>query len=56
MIEEIVEMILKEARRRTGTGPAGRLYNVLGEINRKVEEIIDNLSEEERRLRDKDKG
>lgn len=54
MIEEIVEMILKEARGRPENDPVRRIHAVFMQVDRKIADIMDNLKEEERRLRDED--
>ena len=57
MIDDIVEMILKEARERKGITPGVRLFRVWREINRKIGEIVHDLLKEERRKKeDENKG
>lgn len=56
MIEEIVEMILKEARSRKGRDLGGQIYAVLMQVDKEIIDMMDNLREEERRLGDEDKG
>jgi len=59
MINDIVEMILKEARDRPNKDPAGRIASVLVEVKTSLSDIVDNLIDEERRKREdegNDKG
>lgn len=49
MIDDIVEMILKEARRRKEKSASERLYKVWIEFSGEIGTILENLREEERR-------
>lgn len=53
-IDDIVEMILKEALSRQGHGLVSRLYVVLREVSDKILTMIDVLKEGERRKREDD--
>ncbi|MBA7496090.1 hypothetical protein ES702_06688 [subsurface metagenome] len=55
MIDEIVEMILKEARARKGLSLTTRVYNVISEVDRRVGEIMRDFSHEERRMKIQEK-
>ena len=54
MIDEIVEMILKEARARKGLSLVTRIYNVHNEVNRKIGEVMKIVHDEERRKKKHD--
>lgn len=57
MIDDIVEMVLKEARGSKGNSPAGRLYKVWIELSGEIGTILENLRDEERRKEeDENKG
>ncbi|MBA7662267.1 hypothetical protein ES703_70295 [subsurface metagenome] len=49
MIDDIVQMILKEARGREGHTATFNIYRVCREIDGEIIQIIDNIQEEERR-------
>lgn len=51
-IDAIIELILREARARKGPSLTTRVYNVIREIDRSVGDIMENLSDEERRKKD----
>lgn len=56
MIDDIVEMILKEARARKGKDLVGQINSVMNEATTKIMGILDNIREEERREKeDEDK-
>lgn len=52
MIDDIVEMILKEARARKGANLSVRIYNVTCEVDRAVGEIMRKFFHEERRKKE----
>jgi len=57
MIDDIVEMILKEARGRKVGKPACKVYNVMQEIEARIISVMDKFREEERRIKvDENKG
>ncbi|MBA7496005.1 hypothetical protein ES702_06602 [subsurface metagenome] len=52
MIDDIVEMILKEARGRKGPSLVVKIYNIHNEIDRRLGEVMQEYSNEERREKD----
>jgi len=57
MIDDIVEMILKEARGRAGDDPVVEIYRVQREIEYFLVSVIENIRAEERREEeDENKG
>ncbi|MBA7630360.1 hypothetical protein ES703_37882 [subsurface metagenome] len=51
MIDEIFEMIMKEARARPGKGIVRKVFMVIHEVEIKVTNAMDILVEDERRRR-----
>jgi len=49
MIDDIVEMILKEAEKVKNPDPVSRLYNVTMCVDRAVENLMDSIKDQERR-------
>ena len=49
MIDEIVELILKEARRRTSGNIMTDIRDSMMDVNKSVLDVMDRLREEERR-------
>lgn len=52
MIDEIVELILKEARTRKGQDLVGAINAVKNEVTSKIMDIYANIREEERRKKE----
>ena len=52
MINEIVEMIFKEARAREDFALTTRTYMVLSEVSERISEMLLNFQHEERRKKD----
>jgi len=55
MIDDIVEMILKEARGRKQEDPVTGIYQVMKIIETQIIGVISNSREEERRKREDEK-
>lgn len=51
MIDEIVDLILKEARTRKGNDLVTNIHNVTLQVTLKVIQILDQTRQEERRQR-----
>jgi len=49
MIDDIVEMILKEARKRPGDDRVAAIYRVMRDIEDSIISVIENMRAEERR-------
>ena len=49
MIDEIVEMILKEANKRPGKDLIPDILSVVGDVQKEISRIIKNMRIEERR-------
>jgi len=57
MIDEIVEMILMEANKRTGKDMVSDIYAVMQDLEMEIIRIIENMRIEERRKEeDENKG
>jgi len=57
MIDDIVEMILKEARGRNGKDIVFQAYRVMREVDTKIINMMDKHREEKRRIKeDENKG
>ena len=52
MIDDIVEMILKEARRRTSGDTITDIRDVMMDSNKGVLDVLDRLRDEERRKKE----
>ena len=56
-IDDIVEMVLKEAREKDRKNIFRSLYGILEEVNNKaVSILVDHLTEERRKKEDENKG
>ena len=56
MIDDIVEMVLKEARGRKGTIAASKIYTVKEEVDKVNWIIVNHMLAERRKKEDENKG